>query len=105
MLPEISTSMTSAPVLSLANNPLVVLEQGTYIVLCLLFVVVYVVVVVVVVVFVVAEVESVMLICFFCSGTNDKAGSSLNLLRWVSPRSIKENFIPLTSWTYPHHLN
>jgi len=37
------------------------------------------------------------------SGTNDKAGSSLNLLRWVSPRSIKENFIPLTSWTYPHH--
>jgi len=37
------------------------------------------------------------------SGTNDKAGSNLNLLRWVSPRSIKENFIPLTNWTYPHH--
>jgi len=37
------------------------------------------------------------------SGTNDKAGSSLNLLRWVSPRSIKENFLPLSSWSYPHH--
>lgn len=36
------------------------------------------------------------------SGTNDKAGASLNLLRWVSPRTIKENFAPLTSWTYPH---
>ena len=30
------------------------------------------------------------------SGTNDKAGSKLNLLRWTSPRSIKENFIPPT---------
>lgn len=37
------------------------------------------------------------------SGTNDKAGSLLNLLRWVSARSIKENFIPLTDWKYPHH--
>jgi 1-pyrroline-5-carboxylate dehydrogenase len=36
------------------------------------------------------------------SGTNDKAGSSLNLLRWVSARSIKENFIPTTGWDYPH---
>jgi len=36
------------------------------------------------------------------SGTNDKAGSSLNLLRWVSARSIKENFIPVTNWSYPH---
>eukprot|EP01116_Phalansterium_solitarium_P015724 TRINITY_DN34_c0_g1_i1.p1 TRINITY_DN34_c0_g1~~TRINITY_DN34_c0_g1_i1.p1 ORF type:complete len:586 (-),score=221.26 TRINITY_DN34_c0_g1_i1:1808-3526(-) len=36
------------------------------------------------------------------SGTNDKAGSSLNLLRWVSPRTIKENFLPCTSWQYPH---
>jgi 1-pyrroline-5-carboxylate dehydrogenase len=36
------------------------------------------------------------------SGTNDKAGANLNLLRWVSARTIKENFIPLTSWTYPH---
>lgn len=35
------------------------------------------------------------------SGTNDKAGSALNLLRWVSPRTIKENFIPLDSWKYP----
>lgn len=35
------------------------------------------------------------------SGTNDKAGSALNLLRWVSPRTIKENFIPLTHWSYP----
>jgi len=37
------------------------------------------------------------------SGTNDKAGSNLNLLRWVSARSIKENFIPLKDWSYPHH--
>eukprot|EP00027_Filamoeba_sp_ATCC50430_P017652 CAMPEP_0168566980 /NCGR_PEP_ID=MMETSP0413-20121227/14733_1 /TAXON_ID=136452 /ORGANISM="Filamoeba nolandi, Strain NC-AS-23-1" /LENGTH=544 /DNA_ID=CAMNT_0008599085 /DNA_START=53 /DNA_END=1687 /DNA_ORIENTATION=+ len=36
------------------------------------------------------------------SGTNDKAGSGLNLLRWVSARTIKENFAPLTSWGYPH---
>ena len=35
------------------------------------------------------------------SGTNDKAGSPLNLLRWVSPRSIKENLVPATDWTYP----
>lgn len=35
------------------------------------------------------------------SGTNDKAGSPLNLLRWVSHRSIKENFLPLTSYRYP----
>jgi len=38
------------------------------------------------------------------SGTNDKAGSSLNLLRWVSPRTIKEQFLPVTDWTYPHML-
>jgi 1-pyrroline-5-carboxylate dehydrogenase len=36
------------------------------------------------------------------SGTNDKAGSSLNLLRWTSPRSIKETFVPPTNHTYPH---
>ena len=36
------------------------------------------------------------------SGTNDKAGSNLNLLRWVSARAIKENFLPLNSWGYPH---
>ena len=36
------------------------------------------------------------------SGTNDKAGSSLNLLRWTSARSIKENFVPPTDHTYPH---
>ena len=34
------------------------------------------------------------------SGTNDKAGSPLNLLRWVSPRSIKETFAPPHDWTY-----
>ncbi len=34
------------------------------------------------------------------SGTNDKAGSPLNLLRWVSPRSIKETFSPPTDWNY-----
>ncbi len=36
------------------------------------------------------------------SGTNDKAGSWLNLERWVSPRTIKENFLPPTSYRYPH---
>jgi 1-pyrroline-5-carboxylate dehydrogenase len=36
------------------------------------------------------------------SGTNDKAGSIWNLLRWVSPRAIKENFVPPTDHTYPH---
>lgn len=36
------------------------------------------------------------------SGTNDKAGSVLNLLRWVSPRTVKENFIPPTDYRYPH---
>ena len=35
------------------------------------------------------------------SGTNDKAGSSLNLLRWVSPRTIKECFLPPENWAYP----
>jgi len=34
------------------------------------------------------------------SGTNDKAGAPQNLLRWVSPRSIKENFVPPKSWGY-----
>lgn len=34
------------------------------------------------------------------SGTNDKAGSSLNLLRWVSPRTIKENFVSPTDYKY-----
>lgn len=36
------------------------------------------------------------------SGTNDKAGSALNLLRWTSARSIKETFVPPTKHTYPH---
>jgi 1-pyrroline-5-carboxylate dehydrogenase len=36
------------------------------------------------------------------SGTNDKAGSYLNLLRWTSPRTIKENFAPPTAFGYPH---
>jgi len=35
------------------------------------------------------------------SGTNDKAGSLLNLMRWVSPRAIKENFAPPTDFRYP----
>lgn len=35
------------------------------------------------------------------SGTNDKAGSLLNLLRWVSPRVIKETFVPPTDFSYP----
>lgn len=36
------------------------------------------------------------------SGTNDKAGSILNLLRWVSPRSIKETYHPARDYSYPH---
>jgi 1-pyrroline-5-carboxylate dehydrogenase len=35
------------------------------------------------------------------SGTNDKAGSMLNLVRWTSPRTIKENFVPPTRVPYP----
>lgn len=35
------------------------------------------------------------------SGTNDKAGSMYNLLRWVSPRTIKETFLPPTDYRYP----
>jgi 1-pyrroline-5-carboxylate dehydrogenase len=35
------------------------------------------------------------------SGTNDKAGSPLNLIRWVSARTIKENFVPPTRVPYP----
>jgi 1-pyrroline-5-carboxylate dehydrogenase len=35
------------------------------------------------------------------SGTNDKAGSMLNLLRWTSPRTIKEVFVPPTDYRYP----
>ena len=34
------------------------------------------------------------------SGTNDKAGSILNLLRWVSPRTIKETFVPPKDYKY-----
>ena len=36
------------------------------------------------------------------SGTNDKAGSAMNLLRWTSARSIKETFVPPTDHPYPH---
>lgn len=35
------------------------------------------------------------------SGTNDKAGSILNLMRWISPRSIKETFDPPRDYRYP----
>ncbi len=35
------------------------------------------------------------------SGTNDKAGSYMNLLRWVSPRTIKENYVPPKDFRYP----
>jgi 1-pyrroline-5-carboxylate dehydrogenase len=38
------------------------------------------------------------------SGTNDKAGSIFNLLRWVSQRSLKENFVPPTDYRYPYML-
>jgi len=36
------------------------------------------------------------------SGTNDKAGSALNLLRWTSPRTLKTTFVPPSGHTYPH---
>lgn len=36
------------------------------------------------------------------SGTNDKAGCHLNLLRWTSPRNIKETFVPPTEYKYPY---
>jgi len=35
------------------------------------------------------------------SGTNDKAGGPLNLLRWISPRTVKETFVPATDYRYP----
>ena len=39
------------------------------------------------------------------SGTNDKAGSKMNLMRWVSPRTIKETFNPPTDYKYPFMLD
>lgn len=36
------------------------------------------------------------------SGTNDKAGSILNLQRWTSPRALKETFVAPTDHVYPH---
>ena len=36
------------------------------------------------------------------SGTNDKAGSGLNLMRWVSPRTIKETYVPPTDYRHPY---
>jgi 1-pyrroline-5-carboxylate dehydrogenase len=38
------------------------------------------------------------------SGTNDKAGSMWNLIRWTSPRAIKETFVPPTDHSYPHMI-
>ena len=38
------------------------------------------------------------------SGTNDKAGSLFNLLRWVSPQCIKETFVPATDYLYPNFM-
>jgi 1-pyrroline-5-carboxylate dehydrogenase len=38
------------------------------------------------------------------SGTNDKAGGELNLIRWVSPRTIKETFHPATEFRYPYMM-
>ena len=35
------------------------------------------------------------------SGTNDKAGSMINLYRWLSPRTMKENMVPATDYRYP----
>lgn len=38
------------------------------------------------------------------SGTNDKAGGEFNLLRWISPRTIKETFVPATDYRYPYMM-
>ncbi len=38
------------------------------------------------------------------SGTNDKAGSIFNMIRWVSPQCIKETFVPATDYMYPNFL-
>lgn len=38
------------------------------------------------------------------SGTNDKAGGEFNLIRWVSPRTIKETFIPVKEYRYPYMM-
>ena len=38
------------------------------------------------------------------SGTNDKAGGEFNLVRWVSPRTIKEAFVPITDYRYPYMM-
>ena len=35
------------------------------------------------------------------SGTNDKAGSAMNILRWTTARTIKETMVPPEDWTYP----
>ncbi|HYD21967.1 MAG TPA: L-glutamate gamma-semialdehyde dehydrogenase [Flavipsychrobacter sp.] len=37
------------------------------------------------------------------SGTNDKAGSALNLYRWLSARTMKETYVPVTNYRYPFH--
>jgi 1-pyrroline-5-carboxylate dehydrogenase len=39
------------------------------------------------------------------SGTNDKAGSAINLLRWSSPRTVKETLVPIRSHIYPHMVD
>ncbi|MBQ4148585.1 MAG: 1-pyrroline-5-carboxylate dehydrogenase, partial [Clostridium sp.] len=36
------------------------------------------------------------------SGTNDKAGSIFNMMRWMSPQIIKDNFAPPTDYRYPY---
>jgi len=38
------------------------------------------------------------------SGTNDKAGGEFNLVRWISPRTIKETFVPATEYKYPYMM-
>lgn len=38
------------------------------------------------------------------SGTNDKAGGEFNLVRWISPRTIKETFVPATQYKYPYMM-
>lgn len=43
-----------------------------------------------------------MFLFFIFLGTNDKAGGPHYILRWTSPQSVKETFVPLTEWKYPY---
>lgn len=41
------------------------------------------------------------MILFVLAGTNDKSGAVSYVYKWVSPLSVKETFVPMTTWGYP----